>query len=427
MDQYKQRQIQEELNRIMHMCELHDFSNPVEVENILKIAQRNQLYNEFFGQRFVERLLDIQEGQDVSSKKCIICNREIPENHVVCQNCIDTFHRERKRKYAEPSTPADFVFVEKNKVAMYDVNDDELEMIQEREVATKDGFQLRDHVAEELENHPDSSFSQAVIKEREAEEKLKHEIPKKVKILIALSVCVLVSVFGVIGVLYKNRVEQVAKINRLMTKTQEECEKAVDDEAYQEDMLQQMALLHEENKDCVGWLYVPNTNVSYPVMQRHEDESYYLNHNFWRKVSNSGSLILDNDSNLNIDNANLIVHGHHMKSGEMFGELLNYKDEEYGKKHSIIHLVTEDEVRTYQLFGAFYSQVFYQKDEVFKYYNYFGGDRNQYDEFVENVKLLSCYDTKVDSSYGDEFITLSTCSYHTENGRFVVVGRRVYQ
>jgi len=66
------------------------------------------------------------------------------------------------------------------------------------------------------------------------------------------------------------------------------------------------------------------------------------------------------------------------------------------------------------------------EDQVFKYYYFFNAyDEAQFDDWYENIMSLAEYDTGVTAEYGDEFITLSTCSYHVEDGRFVVVGKRI--
>jgi len=103
-----------------------------------------------------------------------------------------------------------------------------------------------------------------------------------------------------------------------------------------------------------------------------------------------------------------------------------YKDETYGREHNIIRFDSLYEEREYELIAVFYSQVFYKSDEVFKYYNFFEADTQaEFDDWYDNIKSMSLYDTGTEAEFGDEFITLSCCAYHVEDGRFVVVGRRV--
>lgn len=196
--------------------------------------------------------------------------------------------------------------------------------------------------------------------------------------------------------------------------------------------------LYALNPDLIGWLSVDGTVIDYPVMQTMEDEGYYLRLDFYGEPNQNGCLILDTDSaagtgtkacdyaNGTAPATNLIIHGHTMKSGEMFGNLHLYADAEYGAGHRIIRFDSLYEEREYELIAVFYSQVYYESDNVFKYYKFFQADtQEEFDDWYENIKELSLYDTGVTAQLGDEFITLSSCSYHVEDGRLVVVGKRI--
>lgn len=204
-------------------------------------------------------------------------------------------------------------------------------------------------------------------------------------------------------------------------------------------MLPEYQKLYERNKDIVGWLKIEDTVIDYPVMQTKENEGYYLDYDFYGNRNVNGSLILDADSDTGTGTArkeyrdgtrpttNLIIHGHTMKSGQMFGNLQRYRDEVYGKKHHIIQFDSLYEHRTYELIAVFYSQVYYKNDQVFKYYNFFQADtKDEFQDWYRNIKKAALYDTQVTAEFGDEFITLSCCSYHVDDGRFVVVGKRIF-
>lgn len=203
-------------------------------------------------------------------------------------------------------------------------------------------------------------------------------------------------------------------------------------------MLPEYAALYEQNSDIIGWLRIEDTVIDYPVMQTMEDEDYYLDYDFNGDSNSNGSLILDTDSTAGVGTAryqyingtppttNLIIHGHTMRSGMMFGGLKQYAEESYGEKHSRICFDSLYEKREYELISVFYSQVYMNTDEVFKYYQFFQADtQEKFDDWYDNIKAMSLYDTGVTAEYGDEFITLSCCSYQVEDGRFVVVGKRI--
>ena len=196
--------------------------------------------------------------------------------------------------------------------------------------------------------------------------------------------------------------------------------------------------LYNQNNDMIGWLKIDDTVIDYPVMQTMDDEQYYLNRNFEKESDDNGCLIMDTDSVVGEGtrefgyveskepSSNLIIHGHNMKSGNMFGNLDLYEDEAYGKEHNIICFDSLYEKREYELISVFYSQVFYQYEEVFKFYKFFQADtQEEFDDWYNNIKEMSLYDTGVEAELGDEFITLSVCAYHVEDGRFVVVGKRI--
>lgn len=181
--------------------------------------------------------------------------------------------------------------------------------------------------------------------------------------------------------------------------------------------------LKEINEDIVGWLEIEDTDISYPVFQG-TDNSYYMTHNYKKEKSRNGSIFLDKDYDWNIKSNNLLMYGHNLNNGKMFQDLLKYKDEDYYKKHKIIRFTTDNEDNEYEIMAVFKSRVYYKSEKnVFRYYQFINPkSEKEYNEFVENSKKASLYDTKVDSEYGDELITLSTCSYHTEDGRFAIVG-----
>ena len=180
------------------------------------------------------------------------------------------------------------------------------------------------------------------------------------------------------------------------------------------------------NEDIAAWLVIPDTTIDYPVMWTPEDENYYLYRDAEGNDDKNGSLILDTDSCLNPLTTNLIIHGHNMRSGAMFGNLTDYESQDYCENHRQIILYTEECRRNYEVIAVFRSQVYKKKDTVFKYYKFFQANtQEEFDDFYQNIKELSLYDTGVTAEFGDHFITLSTCVYHVEQGRFVVVAKEV--
>ncbi len=198
------------------------------------------------------------------------------------------------------------------------------------------------------------------------------------------------------------------------------------DELSENGTLRKYDPLYEKNKDFFGWLKIEGTKIDYPVMYRAGDNEYYLHHDFYGDYSESGMLFIDGDCPF--DSNYYLIYGHHMHNGSMFGKLPDYADYEFYKKHKTIYFDTRFERRDYEVCAAFYAQVYDVKDEAgrFCYYNYKNlSSKETFEEYVAKVREISVYDTGVIPKFGDELITLTTCNYHTEDGRFVVVARKV--
>lgn len=181
------------------------------------------------------------------------------------------------------------------------------------------------------------------------------------------------------------------------------------------------------NQDIVGWLEIPDTNISYPVLQG-TDNSYYMYHNYKKEKSNDGSLFLDKAYDWNKPSTNLLIYGHNNRgSEEMFVELLDYKNEDFYKEHTKIRFTTEKEDAEYEIISIFLSRVYYKHEQdVFRYY-YFVDAKNEeeFDNFIDNCKKATMHNIETEAEYGDSLITLSTCEYSQEDGRFAVVAKKI--
>ena len=191
-------------------------------------------------------------------------------------------------------------------------------------------------------------------------------------------------------------------------------------------ILSKYAELYEKNKDLIGWLFIPGTNINYPVMYTPEDEEFYLRRNFNKESSTSGTLFVSQYSDVIKPSDNVVIYGHNMKAGTMFHALLSYSDEEYYQEHKTVIFNTIYGNAEYEVIAAFKSNIKEIDDTSFKYYQFYdAASKEEFDDYVSNCKALTPYDIPVNAAYGDKLITLSTCSYHTDEGRYVVVAKRV--
>lgn len=184
--------------------------------------------------------------------------------------------------------------------------------------------------------------------------------------------------------------------------------------------------LKQENSDIIGWIEIENTNINYPVLQS-TNNSYYMNHNYKKEYSSNGSVFLDKDYDWNIPSSNLLIYGHNMKNNTMFQDLLKYNSKEFYLQHPTIRFTTINEDANYEIIAAFPSRVYYKTDKnVFRYYFFVNAtSEDDFNNFVSNSKNASLYDTGKTALFGEQLLTLSTCSYHTKNGRFAVVAKKV--
>lgn len=186
------------------------------------------------------------------------------------------------------------------------------------------------------------------------------------------------------------------------------------------------AKLYEANPDFIGWITIQDTQVDYPVMQNMEDNEYYLHRNFDKEYDGSGLPFLDIQCDYQRPTANLLIYGHNMKAGTMFAQIMKYGDQDFYDQHPTIRFDTLEEDGEYEVVAAFYSQIYSADDtEHFKYYKFFDAENEEeFNDYVNHVIRLSAIDTGIVPEYGDELITLSTCAYHTEDGRFALVARK---
>lgn len=200
--------------------------------------------------------------------------------------------------------------------------------------------------------------------------------------------------------------------------TEEEAEKELS-------VLPEYETLYQKNKRLIGWIKIDDTVIDYPVMQTANNE-YYLDHNFNQEYDKNGSLFLDCDCSIYPRSTNLIIYGHHMKSGQMFGQLQKYAKESYAKKHSVIQFDSIYEKAEYQVMYVFRSQVYNEDDLVFKYYQFINANsEEEFNSYMKEMEAMSLYDTGVTANYGDSLLTLSTCDHSQTDGRFVVVAKRI--
>ncbi len=179
--------------------------------------------------------------------------------------------------------------------------------------------------------------------------------------------------------------------------------------------------LYVQNNDLIGWIKIDDTVIDYPVMQSNDNPDFYLTHNFNKEYSRFGVPYIQENCSLLSDN--IIIYGHNMKNKSMFNELTKYLDKDFYNSHKFIELDTLSEERTYEVICAFKTVA---DANGFQYFDFVKANTEEdFSAYIEKCKALSFYDTGVTTEYGDKLITLSTCEYSQNNGRFVVVAKLI--
>ena len=183
--------------------------------------------------------------------------------------------------------------------------------------------------------------------------------------------------------------------------------------------------LQRQNAEIVGWLKIDGV-LEEPVLQR--DNQYYLTHNVRHERSVTGALFLDENCDLSTVPTQMVVHGHNMKEGAMFGSLKKYKvkDASFYRSHPFIEFNTIYENGRYVIFAV--AEVDVRPGNVahlpFWYYSRFNSVA-AFESYVEKARAISHYRCNVDVVPGDRLLTLATCNGSEESKRLVVMARKV--
>jgi len=167
------------------------------------------------------------------------------------------------------------------------------------------------------------------------------------------------------------------------------------------------------NKDIVAWLYVPDTRLNYPIVQA-ADNDYYLHRLLNGDYNLNGTIFMDYLNHADFSDANTLIFGHNMKSGNMFGEMTNYKKQSYYDQHPVAYLLTPTQNYTLELVAG----VILNDDDAIYQHSFS-------QELLDACRSHSTFSSNVEATAQDRFVTLSTCSYEYDNARFVVLGKLV--
>ena len=182
--------------------------------------------------------------------------------------------------------------------------------------------------------------------------------------------------------------------------------------------------VYTTNSDYVGWIKVQGTKIDYPVMQTPDDEQYYLHRNFYKKYDYSGVPFCSADADLKRPSENIVIYGHHMRAGTMFSNLDLFKKESFYKSHKTFTFDTIYRSGTYEIIAVCLTDA---NDGSFPYWMYIDCSEADFNDYLTWMSANALYHTDGINSvqYGDKLVTLSTCAYHVNNGRLIVIGKLI--
>lgn len=188
-------------------------------------------------------------------------------------------------------------------------------------------------------------------------------------------------------------------------------------------ILPELQELYAQNNDLVGWISIPDTKVDYPVVQTPGNANYYLYRNFEGKDSKWGCIYVREACDVFTPSDNVVLYGHHMEDGSMFGALEKYRKKDFWEEHQYITFDTLYERHTYQIIAVFKTTA---NEGGFSYHTFNNAaNEEEFNAFMKKVHSLEYYSTGLTAEYGDMLLTLSTCEYTQDNGRFVVLAKRI--
>lgn len=265
-------------------------------------------------------------------------------------------------------------------------------------------------------------------------QKKKKKSKMSIPIAVMLAVCLIVfavSIWQLSGIFleYKEGEDEYEELLQYVNEElpeveygeeETESESAEGEAQPEEERLQRVSLdeLKAINEEIIGWIEIPGTNISYPLMYT-SDNAYYLNHTFSGKVNSAGSIFVEALNSAAFTDLHTIIYGHNMKNGSMFATLKNYTSPSYLVAHPTVYIDLEDGTHAYQIFSCYETPA-----ESDSYTIGFAPDE-QYETFLQTLKGRSAYDTGVEVTVNDSIISLSTCTKSGEN-RYLVHAKKIY-
>ena len=171
------------------------------------------------------------------------------------------------------------------------------------------------------------------------------------------------------------------------------------------------------NPDVYAWIWIPGTNIDYPILQSEtEDDAYYLNHTIEKKEGLPGTIYTEKYNGKNFSSPVTVVYGHNMKNGSMFADLHKYEDKAFFDANPYIYIYMPEKTLKYHIFAAT------PFDDRYLLGSYNFSAQMEFEEYLDELRstINGNVNMDVNVSLQTGILTLSTCIADSANERFLV-------
>ncbi|MCR5575877.1 MAG: class B sortase [Oscillospiraceae bacterium] len=175
-------------------------------------------------------------------------------------------------------------------------------------------------------------------------------------------------------------------------------------------------MLRNTSTDYVAYIYCPDTKINYPVAYT-DNNFYYIDHIPPDTVNANGTIFIDCRNASDFSDQNTCIYGHNMNDGSMFATLRDYRTEGFYAEHPVMYISTPEFNYRVDLIAGFVTE-----PTSFAYAGQFDSEE-QFMAHIELCRDLSTFESDVEVTAEDRIVTLSTCTYEIDDGRYVVVGK----
>ena len=193
---------------------------------------------------------------------------------------------------------------------------------------------------------------------------------------------------------------------------------ATEDEPSEPEMAVDFTYLESVNPDIHSWITIPDTKISYPIVQSGEDkkEDFYLHHNVDGSYGYPGAIYMQKDNSAEYSDRVTVLYGHNMRDGSMFAGLHKYKNGKYFEKHPDIDVYTPSGTKHYRVFAALQ----YDDRHILEAYDHFQTAEAVQAFYEECGTMADQMDYSVTCDEDTKLLVLSTCEKQSDK-RYLVV------